>query len=388
VIPAVQARRAHDFSATLCINTHLDFPQYANTAAVAAAVTAIWMDSGVAPLLRDCPGQTGDIELWEAFAKQTGARFVSFIGEVPPAAYAVQVATALTMTPGVVKFMEGPNEPDTAAVNNLTGGLSQAAALAAAAAFMPTLRADARARGLQTIDMSFGQGWTAANNWIGNYGSVGDLAPDCDYANAHTYPMNGAAPLAAIQAIGADAQLAAPGRPVMHTEFGYETSVGLDVQAKQTLAGWCDAFSAGCPLFGVYALYDDGSGAWGMFNADGTARPLATALANLLAILADAGPAAATFTPGSLQYELPGCETILLQLSDGAFLILAWNEATFASGQNPSAELPLTLGQAGNVSVFDPMEGAGPIAPAVTATTVRVSVPAYPVVVRVSLVPA
>ena len=42
--------------------------------------------------------------------------------------------------------------------------------------------------GLPAINMSFGANWTAANNWEGDYGAVGDLSTYADYANAHTYP--------------------------------------------------------------------------------------------------------------------------------------------------------------------------------------------------------
>ena len=40
--------------------------------------------------------------------------------------------------------------------------------------------------GLPVINMSFGSGWTAANNWHGDYDKVGNLSPFADYANAHT----------------------------------------------------------------------------------------------------------------------------------------------------------------------------------------------------------
>ena len=45
--------------------------------------------------------------------------------------------------------------------------------------------------GLPVINMSFGAGWTAANDWHGDYGKVGDLSAYANYANAHTYPNAG-----------------------------------------------------------------------------------------------------------------------------------------------------------------------------------------------------
>jgi serralysin len=372
-VPPVQTARAHDFLASLGVNTHLDFgvsgatPQYADLQAVVMAVQGIW--GTVPPLLRDSPGTPADVALWESFAKLCpGVRFISYIGECAPSAYAGYVTTALAMPPGLVAYLEGPNEPDTASVNNLTGGLTATQALQAAAAFMPTLAA----HGLPVVDMSFGQGWTAANNWAGNYGSVGNLAADVSYANAHTYPGAGP-PLAEIELLNKDAALAAPGRPIAHSEFGYSiAAVTQQQQAQYTLCGWCDAWLTGCPLFVLYALCDDMSGAWGLFNADWTPRPVATALANFRAILADTGATAATFEPGELEYSLLGCASFVLAFSDGTFGIVAWNEA--AAAQN----FPLTV--QGAVTRFDPMAGVtGVVVPAG-----QVSVPGWPVVLRIA----
>ena len=49
--------------------------------------------------------------------------------------------------------------------------------------------------------MSFGSGWTAANNWQGDYGEVGNLSAYANYANAHTYPNPGQLPNATIEAL-------------------------------------------------------------------------------------------------------------------------------------------------------------------------------------------
>lgn len=393
-----QARRVRDFSAMLAVNTHLDFgvtgatPQYAPLANVAKAVNLIWGQSGVPPLLRDSPWATTDIALWEAFAAQTGrARFISYIGECVPstAFYEDYVNVALAMMAGMVAFLEGPNEPDSAAVNGLTGGATEAQALSAAAAFMPTLHAVGVAHGLPVINMSFGQGWTAANDWHGNYDKVGDLSASVAFGNAHTYPQNGDPPAVTIAAMNGNAALAAPGRPVAITELGYlvgsgGAAVAQDVAAKYLLAGWADAFTAGAPVYGIYALFDDMSGAWGLFAPDGTPRLAATALSNMLTVLADAGATAATFSPGMLAYGIPGCASILLQASDGAFLLLLWAEATVTAATNPVSHLTLSLGGAAtSIEVFDPVAGIAAVAPAVAGESLGIAVPVYPVVVRI-----
>ena len=67
---------------------------------------------------------------------------------------------------------------------------------------------------LPVINMSFGAGWTAANNWEGDYGTVGDLSGYANYSNAHTYPNVGQLPDAEIQDVNGLAKMAASTRPV------------------------------------------------------------------------------------------------------------------------------------------------------------------------------
>jgi hypothetical protein len=73
--------------------------------------------------------------------------------------------------------------------------------------------------------MSFGAGWTAANNWQGDYGVVGDLSAYASYANAHFYSNPGQLPDDAIQRMNGLGTLAASARPVITTEIGWDTSV-------------------------------------------------------------------------------------------------------------------------------------------------------------------
>ena len=83
---------------------------------------------------------------------------------------------------GLLNYLEGGNEEDDAypaALGNT---------LAITAQFQQQVYAAGHALGLPVINMSFGAGWTAANNWQGHYGDVGDLGAYADYANAHTYP--------------------------------------------------------------------------------------------------------------------------------------------------------------------------------------------------------
>src|SRR5262249_3687140 len=44
--------------------------------------------------------------------------------------------------------------------------------------------------GLPVINMSFGAGWTAANNWAGDYDKVGNLAAYADFTRARGDPAH------------------------------------------------------------------------------------------------------------------------------------------------------------------------------------------------------
>ena len=78
-------------------------------------------------------------------------------------------------------------------------------------------------------------------------------------------------------------------------------------------------------------LFDDGSGAYGLMNADGTPQPAGSALHNLTSLLSDTG---GSFTPGSLTYSLSGTQggdhSLLMEKSDGSYWLSLSNESAGA----------------------------------------------------------
>ena len=82
---------------------------------------------------------------------------------------------------GILNFIEGGNE------NDNPGPVSQGNSIAWTAKFQQQVYSAGHALGLPVINMSFGSGWTAANNWQGDYAKAGDLSAYADYGNAHTY---------------------------------------------------------------------------------------------------------------------------------------------------------------------------------------------------------
>jgi serralysin len=75
-----------------------------------------------------------------------------------------------------------------------------------------------------------------------------------------------------------------------------------------------------------YALFDDGSGKFGLMHQDGTAKPAGAAIHNLMAILADSG----TPCTGSLAFGVSAAtdndSALLMEKSNGTFELALWNE--------------------------------------------------------------
>jgi serralysin len=228
------------------------------------------------------------------------------------------------------------------------------------------------------INMSFGSGWTAANDWHGDYDKVGDLSAYATYANAHTYPVAGQTTGETIRRLNDDARLAAANRPVMTTEIGWDTG-GTGAAVQGVVQAVLDGIKAGDARMYFYALFDDMSGKYGLMNADGSPRPAGAALHNLTTLLADGG---GRFTPGSLPYRLSGTaagdDTLLMQKSDGSFWLAVWNES--ADGH----QVTVDLGEAApRIAVFDPVTGTSAMSSSGNAGHVTVELAHDPLLIEI-----
>lgn len=365
-----QAYGAEAFVQTIGVNTHLDFggSGYTNLAVTEAAIRYLGVNN-----LRDSPGGPQDLQLWQQVARDTGVKFDAFIGETSPGGMSTQLGYLQQIAQtGIVNYVEGGNEEDDDYPLSL--GNNQYIA----AQFQQQVFNTAKSFGLPAINISFGAGWTAANNWQGNYGTVGDLSGITDYANAHTYPSG--APDITIQQLNADAHLAAASRPVITTEFGYDiTRTDMTQAAKWSLGAVFDGIKNGDLKTYFYALYDDPSGYWGLVNMDGSPRPTGQALHNLTSLLHDDG----SFTPGSLDYTFnntaAGDNSLLLQKSDRSFWLALWNES------NGGHSVTVNLGSTANaVDVYDPLTGTNSTQSFGSTNSAQVWVPDHPVLVRIA----
>jgi len=227
---------------------------------------------------------------------------------------------------GILNFVEGGNEEDT------NYAAQQGNTLAITAQFQQQVYALGHSLGLPVINMSFGGGWTADNNWQGNYGTVGDLGAYADYGNAHTYPNVGQGTGWSMDRLNGLARLADSSDPVITTELGWNEAAGCSQAdiAKWVLDAAMDGMKLGDVKTYFYSLFDDMSGQFGLMNADGTPKPAGTALHNLTTLLGDTGATAGTFATGSLSYSLSGAtandDTLLFEKSDGSYWLSLWNE--------------------------------------------------------------
>ncbi|MBV9251217.1 MAG: hypothetical protein JO227_18445, partial [Acetobacteraceae bacterium] len=359
IMPNTTAITTTSFINSLGVNTHVDFNSggYQNIAQTEQAINYLGLKN-----LRDsaedpAEGQAGS--KWAQISAATGAKFDDYMGEGSPGQMQSDLNEAQQIAqnnPGILNYLEGGNEEDdpyaTSNGNNLQ----------ITAQFQQQVYSVAHSLGLPAINMSFGQGWTAANNWHGDYDKVGDLSSVTDYANAHTYANPGQTPDSALQQLNGDALIAAGSRPIITTEVGWDENQGFSQAdiAKYVLDASLDGIKDGDVKTYFYALYDDMAGRFGLMNQDGTPKPAGTALHNLTTLLNDPGANAASFTPGSLNYSLSntqsGDNALLMEKSDGTFWLSLWNESAGAHS------VTLNLGSAASqINVFDPLTGTSAV---------------------------
>jgi hypothetical protein len=396
-----QAIRATDFIHSIGVNTHIDFywSPYSNTQFVIDAINYIGVDN-----LRDCANSyldAGADGLWQQVASATGAKFDAYVvGTISNMRYDLTLIQQLAED-NLVNYIEGGNESDSY-FGSASGNDLQQTAL-----FQQELYTLGRELGLPVINMSFGQGW--GTSVTGNYGTVGDLSAYTDFANAHTYFGTGNTPGYTIDVLNGYAQLAASQRPVIATEMGWHTNVtdgdtgkvSESVQAKYMLDGLLDAYKAGDVKTYLYELVDQGTDKnnaennFGLFRADGSAKPAADALHNLTSLLADTGAAPASFTAGALSYSLTGAQstdqTMLMQKSDGSYWLAIWNESRLSSATTatdivvPNHDITLSLsGNTGSITVYDPLTGTSALQALSNAGSAQISLPDHPVLVKIA----
>ncbi|CAK9250000.1 unnamed protein product [Sphagnum jensenii] len=129
------------------------------------------------------------------------------------------------------------------------------------------------------------------------------------------------------------------------TETGYIDTTDRGVAACYLLRAICYAYACGFPYTYIYQLVDtDG---YGLVNSQGI-TPAYTAIRHLLECVADNGANAATFLPKSLcvTAQINGVwnrqpNTLLLQKSNGDYLLIVWSGDEYLAGKSQNVGIGL-----------------------------------------------
>lgn len=337
----VQAIAANQLADNFGVQVHMGFydTAYNDTTLVASKAQELGVK-----WLRDSfnTGWTTQHQRQVALAQTLGAKYVMGARYSDPIADFVSGVAAEVAS--VTAMIEGINEPDNG------GGEWAANTRTHQQALFAAVRANATLAAKPILA-------PAVANYL-NAATLGDLSAYCDYGNAHVYP-NGTEPMPALTTIR-DAVKAVSGssKPVITTETGYHDAFNdADTSMKvvsEAVAGvyaprlLAEHLLAGSPRTFFYELLDQRADAggtdiqqhYGLVRNNGTSKPAFTALKNLLALAADTGAS----TPGKLDYTVSTTATdiqqLLLQRSDGSFLLLLWRRATI---WNPNTRTDVTV---------------------------------------------
>ena len=344
-VHAEAALSTETFLNSLGVNTHLngltkDDPWNTNAAQVGSQLAYL----GVR-LDRDWAWSASDGQTWKNVQKAWGpyGRFWTSIDEAGPANQRKDLATTEAIYeayPGLIYAMGGPNEEDNPYPQ------SQGATLPDAALVQQSLYAWAHSdgRSVPVSQMEFGAGWTAANNWQGDYNPTATglhqnyVPGPADFAGAHTYLSNpNQRPVDVLNQLRTLAHLTTPGKPVAHTEFGAyaQTDFSAETFGQYLVMGALDSAAAGNAAYLVYGLQDSGpERTYGFFTYPGGQPHEAAEYYHTLTTLLKStrggyGPGEArTFTPGSLAmtFSNPSVSHLTMQKPTGEFVIAAWSE--------------------------------------------------------------
>lgn len=238
---------------------------------------------------------------------------------------------------------------------------------------------------------------------MSNVQYVGDLSAYLDHGNIHSYP-GGVMPLNAPTWINATKSIFGT-KPVYATESGYHNDLATTGHKPISEAGagkymprlYLNYFMSGVPVTHQYEFIDNPAntgmeGRFGLLRSDGSLKPAAVAVKNLIAQLNDPG---SSFAAGKLNYSLAGATSdvkkLLLQKRDGTFYLLLWRElsvwdTTYKRDlSNPSLNVTLNLATpARSIEVVDISTSALPSATVTGSNNMVISVEDKVKIIRIS----
>ena len=393
----VQAQQADAFVDSIGVNTKLS---YADT------------PYGDYPKLKEMLGEskirhireglTGDPVIYgrqNDLAVSLGIKTTLIVGGdlATNAAPAQEMVRRLGLVKPSVEMLEGPNEPD---AGFSYGGrqfpesvlafqkLTYNAAKASAFAYLPYL----------VPSISYPPKSSQVPNIVGDYGNIhsyhGALNPETTQTNldlAGFYLKN--------------AQIEAPGKPVICTETGNPTTAYDDpslwmpriseiAEAKYVLRTYLEYFRVGIKRTFIHEFIDEHPNPraseqnFGLLRNDWSPKPAFVGIRNLITILSDPGP---EFKPAPLDFDMTGdtadVHQLLLEKRDGSYYLVLWHAVR---SYDPARKIDSDVAGAhvtldfhsklAAVQPFEPLAWSTPGAPIDASQPVSLDVPDQPVI--------
>lgn len=380
-----------------------------------------------------------DVARFATLARRTGIRYDFALGsggEMDPTTTLADLHRLEAAAPGSIAAIEGPNE-----INNIfftrawrvtyagqqtdicNHDLSPVAL--GQAALYRALRADPAFRRVPVYNYSLVglkvpvpvNGCTT--DLDADLASAGPVKGKADFGNVHSYPYRGAPPRAALAKALRQVQ-PAQGNHVVITETGYATSdtgkgtylaVSENVQARYTLDALFDTYTLGhdgpdAPQVVrtyLYELLDDAPDTpttdrerhFGLFRADGSPKPVATALHNLIAILrhpdktrVNPRPVSFNLSQSSWREDMDAnLHQLRLTAPGGGYFAVFWAEPPIWDPDArrdvpaPVNHVTLQLSRAAGVALFDPLRGTAALEAHDSARSLSFDLTDHPVIV-------
>jgi hypothetical protein len=253
----------------------------------------------------------------------------------------------------VLEAVEGPNETDIFEQFSYKGQKFPEGTIAFMKDFYPAVQADPQLRDLPVLQTTLAfPGYRLAKGVRADL--LGDLSKYADYGNSHNYFAFGEIPSNTIKNhhLPLNSRIT-PGKPMMSSEGGYQMGDGdgykgnwddgqsapfsEDIHGRYLLRYVLEQYRLGYKRSFIYELLDIDQPKWGLFRADGTPKPAATGIRNLIGILNESTWDTSSKKwitpnqkPGTPEYELQNqpasVHTLLLQKSNGTSYLILWNE--------------------------------------------------------------
>jgi hypothetical protein len=301
-----------------------------------------------------------------------------------------------------VESYEGPNEPDLVGILNW---------VASTRSFMQSVYSSTKTNpstaAIPVIGTSLGG---SSLNWV----LLGDMTAFEDYGNVHPY-ANTQYPSFSFTAALANQIKVSGSHTIYVTEAGWSNAIHAkdnSPNVSEDAAGrymgrlFLETLLHGWPRTFAYELVDeqadpgltDTQRHFGLFRNDYSAKPAATVITNMIALMSDKG---SPFRPSPVSYSLatasPSVHHLLFQKQDGSYWLALWQEVSCwselngrgAAVTNPEVPVTLTLSNASpSITTYRPHDSIAVVQSFTNQRTITLMVPDHPLLVRFSLVAA